>query len=189
MRPIKKADLSLFEHDDNEKLIGEVVRHPIGYFFIGFSAVFLILFFLVGLYFVISNQNLLVGSLNINNVPDISNLMTILVMGLTVLVILGSFLAAYVYGNNYLVLTDSKIVLVFTTSIIRRRVSQLSIGDVQDVTIAQDTIASRLFKYGSINIETAGEQANFSFPYAENPYACAKYIIDAHEQNLKLYGN
>lgn len=189
MREIQSADLTLFEHDPHEKLIGEIPRHPIGYVFIIFNAVLTIAAILVGLFFAIRYQDSIAGSIIPGQTISIDSIATMVAMILVILVVLVAALGMYIYRGNYIVLTDQKLVLITMKNIIARKVSQLSIGDVQDVTIDQNTLFSRIFHYGTINIETAGEQANFSFPYAQNPHECSKAIVDAHENNLKLYGN
>ncbi len=190
MRPeVRKAHLKLFERDKEERLIGEIPRHPIGLFFIFFVTAFLILLVLAGAFFLVKEQDRLRATVGLQRIGDISNLVTILTLVLIGLIALGAAISAYIYKNNYMVLTDQKIVLIKTKSIFSRSVSQLSIGDVQDLTIEQRTLLARLFNYGTLKIETAGEQAHFTFAYAPEPHECGKHIVNAHEENLKLYGN
>jgi uncharacterized membrane protein YdbT with pleckstrin-like domain len=189
MRPVREANLKLFEHDKNEKLIGEVPRHPIGLFLIVLSGLFLIIVFLIGLFYGILYQTEVQDSVGLDQTYDVSGWIVGLVSVMILLVFVGTIIAAYVYHNNYLILTDQKLVLIYTINLFSRQVSQLSIGDVQDVTIDQTSIMSRVFKYGRIRIETAGEQANFTFLYAVDPFESGKSIVQAHEENLKLYGN
>ncbi|MCA9344118.1 PH domain-containing protein, partial [Candidatus Saccharibacteria bacterium] len=70
-----------------------------------------------------------------------------------------------------------------------RKISQLSIGDVQDVTVTQKGVLAHLFNYGTLVIETAGEQQNYLFTYIPDPYKHSKLIVGAHEKNLVQYGN
>lgn len=189
MKPVRPDHLHLFEHDDNETIIGESGRHPIGMVVIFFNGLFLLFLVLTVLFFGISQQERLLGPFSPTEDFDASGLLTGIAIFLAFLLTIGTFLAAYVYAHNYVILTDRKVVFISTRNIFARRISQLSIGDVQDVTIAQDTFLSRVFKYGTVNIETAGEQANFSFAYAALPFETAKAIVDAHEKNLELYGN
>jgi len=41
-----------------------------------------------------------------------------------------------------------------------------------------------MMNYGTLKIETAGEQTNFSFTFCPNPNHCAKVILDAREKML-----
>lgn len=187
MRPVKHANTKLFERDDKERLVGEAPRHPIGIFLIIFNAVFLTVALLVGLFFALRYQDTLVdaGGSGTDLTPFIIGLVVLLLF----FIVVGSAIAAYVYSQNFLVLTDQKLVLIFQKNIFARKISQLSIGDVQDVTVVQPGFLSRFFNYGTIKIETAGEMANFSFPYTPEPHEAAKVIVQAHEENLQLYGN
>lgn len=189
MRPVEKANIQLFEKDDKERLIGEVGRHPIGITLIAFNAVFLTVALLTGLFYALRYQTDAIETTGINTNTDFSPFLIGFVSLLLILILVGSVIAAYVYNNNFLVLTDQKLVLIFQKNLFARKVSQLSIGDVQDVTVDQNSFFSRFFHYGTIKIETAGEQANFSFPYAPHPHEAAKVIVQAHEENLQLYGN
>lgn len=189
MEPIKRADLNLFEHDAEEEILGEIPRHPIGLFFIAFNALVLILIILAALFYSIRNQDQLADAVGINQGVDVGNVPTIIAVTLVFLIVLGAALAAYVYEGNYIVITDQKLVFVNQKNIFARRISQLSIGDVQDVTVDQLTLLSRIFHYGTINIETAGEQAHFVVPYAKDPHTAGKSIVEAHEKNLHKYGN
>jgi hypothetical protein len=69
-----------------------------------------------------------------------------------------------------------------------RKVSQLSLANVEDVTSEQRGIFSNMFNYGVLNIETAGEQANFNFGYCPNPHRIAKIILDAKDDFLSNTG-
>lgn len=189
MRPVRARDLKLFEYDADEKLLGEIPRSSIGLLFIFFNGLMLTGVLLTLLFLGVRYEADVREAISLDTAADLSGILSMAVMLLLILVFIGSSIAAYIYSNSYVVLTDQKLVLVNTKGLFARRISQLSIGDVQDVTIDQNSMLSRLFNYGHINIETAGEQANFTFSFADNPNENGKFIVDAHEQNLKLYGN
>ncbi|HEX9679557.1 MAG TPA: PH domain-containing protein [Candidatus Saccharimonadales bacterium] len=189
MRPVREKNLHLFEHDPAEKLITEIHRHSIGVLLLLFNAVFLILLVLALLFYSLRYKETFTDSYDIAAGFDIGVLAVTIAVLLIILIIAGSAIAIYVYTNNYIIITDQKLILVSAKNLFARRVSQLSIGDVQDITVDQLSLLSRIFNYGTINIETAGEQAHFTFTMAEGPHECGKCIVDAHEQNLKLYGN
>ncbi|HEX9594778.1 MAG TPA: PH domain-containing protein [Candidatus Saccharimonadales bacterium] len=189
MKPVRPRDLKLFEHDSSEKILGEIPRSNIGLLFIFLNALMLTGLLLVLLFFSTRYEANITSSLNMSEDLNLSGILAVVIMGVIILVFAGSILAGYVYSNSYIIITEQKLVLINTKGIFARRVSQLSIGDVQDISVDQNTFFSRLFNYGSINIETAGEQVNLIFSFAHSPNDNAKYIVDAHEQNLKLFGN
>lgn len=189
MKPIKIANIDLFEHDSQEKILGEARRHPIGIVMIVISALVItaVLALMVGV--VEKNQDQFLDGVGLSQSIDLTSIVGVALFVVVLLVVIGSAMAIYVYRKNYIVLTDQKIVFIHTFSIFRRKISQLSIGDVQDLSVAQSTVLSRIFRYGTIFVETAGEQKNIMMKYIADPFEATKTITDAHEENMKLYGN
>lgn len=123
---------------------------------------------------------------------DFANFRTVVRIVLGVLafaILLGGYIMAWVYKRSSLIVTSEKLVQLIQRNLFDRKISQLSIGDVQDVSVEQRGPISRLFKYGTMTVETAGEQSNYVFDYVPYPYECGKEIVGAHERNLRLYGN
>lgn len=189
MKPIKQADTRLFEHDKAEKIIGEARRHWIGIGFILMGASVLALLLLALMIVFKNNEDLLSDTIGVDIPYNLVGLLGLLLTGVLVLVIIGTVMAIYVYRHNYLVLTDQKLVVVRSFSVVRRKVSQLSIGDIQDISVSQNTLLSRIFKFGTILVETSGEQANLRMNFICDPFAVSKAIVESHENNMKLYGN
>lgn len=189
MKPIKQADIRLFEHDEAEKIIGEARRHWIGIGFILLGAGVLTLLLLAAQVVFQSNEDQVANTVGFDIPFNLTGILGILLTGVFILVIIGTMMAIYVYKHNYLVLTDQKLVVVRSYSVVRRKVSQLSIGDIQDISVNQGTLLSRIFKYGTILIETSGEQANLRMSLISHPFDVSKAIVESHENNLKLYGN
>lgn len=185
---IGKNLFRMIEFDAQERLIWEVRKHPIGLFFIyatgGFIALLMFLIFIGGAS-VIDTDALDLG-VDISAYRSISILIGLLI-GTFSLVVAG--IAGYLYKNNVMLVTSDKIAQVLYRTIFDRKISQLSIGDVQDVTVTQRGVLARMFNYGTIVIETAGEQQNYTFTFVPDPYMCGKAIVGAHEENLKQYGN
>lgn len=96
---------------------------------------------------------------------------------------------AILYSNNVIFVTSEKIAQILYINLFNKKISQLSIGDVQDVTVTQKGILAHIFNYGTLVIETAGEQQNYNFTYIPEPYKNSKLIVGAHERNLVQFGN
>lgn len=176
----------VIEFDESEKLLYEIRKHPFG----------LLVIYLTGLFVAGAIFLLLVVGPTLLGDPgggtDSTNLrvMLALIGGLlTVLTIIGTAIGAYLYQSNVVLVTSEKLAQVLYRSIFDRKISQLSIGDVQDVTVTQKGIFARMFDFGTLVIETAGEQQNYNFTYTPKPYLAAKAIVGAHEENLKEFGN
>lgn len=176
------------EFDQDEELVTEIRKHPFGLFLIYFIGGFVLLTLLFFLIFV-ANFNL--GELGLGD-TNTSNLRAIAILiGLLLMVggIAMTFISAFLYKSNVIYVTNEKIAQVLYVSLFHRKISQLSIGDVQDVTVRQSGIFAHLFKFGTLTIETAGEQQNYTFTYIPEPYQNSKLIVGAHEKNLVLHGN
>lgn len=196
MKPIEPYQLSsgarqafkLIEFDADEKLLFEVRKHWFGLFLIYFTGTLLAAAPLG----VAMGAALVDAESMANTGVSLSTLRLPLVLACllaTVLVVGGTAIGAFLYKSNVILITSEKLAQLLNVTLFERRVSQLSIGDVQDVSVHQDGVLAHFFKYGTIVIETAGEQQNYTFTFASYPYETAKMIVSAHEENLKLYGN
>lgn len=178
----------MIEFDKDENLLGEIKKHPFGLFLIYLSGGLITLILMLALIVLPS----LITEDPSGSGLDIGPLRSILVaVGflLATLAILMTAIAAYLYQSNVVIITSEKITQMLYKTIFNRKISQLSIGDVQDVTVTQIGIFPRIFRYGTLIIETAGEQQNYTFTYTPNPYETAKLIVGSHEENLHRYGN
>lgn len=177
------------EFDDKEKLLVEIRKHPFGLLLryitgtlviIVFSAVFFIVPAFTG--------NDTAGLVGVDG-SAVQAVMALVGLVLVTLAIAVTFISAYLYKTNVLLVTSDKLAQVLNVSLFNRKISQLSIGDVQDISVHQNGFFPRILNYGTIFIETAGEQSNLKFTFAPDPYKKSKVIVNAHEENLKLYGN
>jgi uncharacterized membrane protein YdbT with pleckstrin-like domain len=93
-------------------------------------------------------------------------------------------IATIIFRENRIIVTDRNITQVLQYGLFSRKVSQLNINNVEDVTALQQGILPTIFNYGTLKIETAGEQINFHFSFCPNADYYAKIILDAREQVL-----
>ncbi len=99
---------------------------------------------------------------------------------MSVIVGLGTVIPAWLKAQEQLVVTDEAVLQVLQPSLFGSKVSQLSLQHVADVSVRKDFFGS-IFGFGSIIIETPGEQANYAFTAVPSPDAAAKVLIEAHE--------
>jgi membrane protein YdbS with pleckstrin-like domain len=92
--------------------------------------------------------------------------------------------ATFVYRQSRLTVTDRNVIQVLQQGIYNRKVSQISLANVEDVTSHQKGFFANLFNFGTVKIETAGEQANFVFSYCPDPNKVSKIILDAKDDFL-----
>jgi uncharacterized membrane protein YdbT with pleckstrin-like domain len=176
------------EFDNDERLICEIRKHPFGLFLRYLTGILVITVFSI-VFFVL--PVLVESDPAISDVEIASLKMIMAAIGfiLIILAVIVTIISAYLYKSNVMLVTSEKIAQVLNYSLFNRKISQLSIGDVQDVTIRQDGFLPRIFGFGTIIVETAGEQQNYTFTYAPDPYIKSKAIVGTHEENLKKYGN
>lgn len=158
-----------------EQVICEIKRHPIGmlgtYIMSGFILVVLAVLTFIVIPHMASPDNqskaMLAGGL-------------VFVVA-AALVLAFVFVANKVYWGNHWVVTSDSITQILQTSLFSRQSSQLSLGNLEDVTTQQNGIFQQLFKYGTIRAETAGERSKFVFPFCPNPNYYAQKILAARE--------
>ncbi len=106
-------------------------------------------------------------------------------------VLIGSGLFAAIIGlatlipiimraGEQLVVTDEAVFQVLQPSVFNSKVSQLGLQHVNDVSVRKDFFGT-IFGYGTVTIETPGEQANYHFRATERPDDAVRVIVEAHE--------
>jgi hypothetical protein len=178
----------LIEFDEEEELVWEIRKHPFGLFiiyFTGTTITFIILALLVVGPLAFSSDFLGLG-INLGVLRPILIMVGFL---LTLLSLVSTLIGAFLYTSDVVLVTSEKIAQQLHHSLFNKKISQLSIGDIQDVTVTKKGIFPTLFNYGTLVIETAGEQQNYTFTYTPNPYEASKAIVGAHEIDLRKHGN
>ena len=168
--------MRLFEHDPSEIILYQALRHPFGVFAIYASAGVAVILVIAFLGIIAADSGGLLGM----SVSE-SAFGIILLVGVFLMLMIASisYAASYVYRKSRMILT----------SLFSREISQLNIGEVEDVNVAQKTIFDRIFKMGTITIETAGEQNNYVLTQVQDPHSFAHKTIQAHEGLIAEYGN
>ena len=162
--------------DINETKLCEIAKHPIGIILIYIQA-------FVGLVIAMGLAYFLLPSVieDTDTAFLYANLFAAFALAFALLVVV---LSAIVYRQNRLIVTDRNITQILQYGLFNRKVSQLNLVNVEDVTSTQNGIIPTMFGYGELKIETAGEQVNFHFTYCPNPGYFAKIILNAREQIL-----
>ena len=171
-----KRNNSMEQVDPDEVKLADTHKHPMGIILL-YIQVVLGMIFSVGLaYFLLP----LVLE-DTDSAFFIGNIFTavVVVMAFVVLTI-----STIIYKENRIIVTDRNIIQVLQYGLFSRKVSQLNINNVEDVTAVQQGVLPTIFNYGTLKIETAGEQVNFHFSFCPNSDYYAKVILDAREQVL-----
>lgn len=162
--------------DVDEKKLCEIAKHPFGiliYFFMAFIVVVVslgLIFFLLP-----------------TVITDLDQAFAIASVFSVVIIVLAAvflFIATLVYRQNRIIVTDRNITQILQYGLFNRKVSQLNLVNVEDVTSVHNGIFANIFGYGVLKIETAGEQANFNFTFCPRAGYHAKIILNAREKLL-----
>lgn len=162
--------------DDDEVLLGTIYKHAIGIIVVYILAI-LGLFISMVLAFVLLPTVVTDEDAAFSMATSFAAIAIIFTF--TILIV-----ATIIYRQSHLIITDKNITQVLQGGLFQRKISQLTMANVEDVTSEQNGIFPSLFDYGVLKIETAGEQANFHFTYCPKPSYYAKIILEAREKYL-----
>lgn len=154
-----------------EVKIADIRRHFFGLFLIYLATVVAVALSL-GLIVILAPSVLGTGGL-VNTILSVGSLVVIL------MAVIFMVLASKIYNANQIIITDVNVTQVLQIGLFNRKVSELTMENIEDVTANQSGVFPTIFNYGTLVIETAGEQNNFTFKYCPNPNAYAKALQDA----------
>lgn len=162
--------------DPDEKKLAEVHKHVFGLILIYVQTI-------VGMIAAAAILFVIIPSLMQDTAQAIfiATLLAILLLGLAGVIVA---IATFLYRQNRIIITDRNVTQILQFGLFARKVSQLNIANVEDVTALQAGFVQTMLNFGTLTIETAGEQANFAFPYCPNCGEVAKIILDSRERML-----
>jgi hypothetical protein len=117
--------------------------------------------------------------------PTISPMLSAIIIVGAVLLVLVLFTATYIYRQSRIMITDRSLVQILQKSLFIRKVSRLSMADVEDVSAEQRGILASIFAYGTLMVQTAGEKENFVFTFCPTPQRYADQIIEARQKFIE----
>lgn len=95
-----------------------------------------------------------------------------------------AWVVVYIYKENRWVVTSDSITEITQVGLFNKQTSQLSLANLEDVTVDQAGLIPSLLGFGTLHVETAGEHSKFLFPFCPDPNGTARKIIAAHEQYI-----
>lgn len=116
---------------------------------------------------------------------NISPALSALILVSATLLVLILFTATYIYRQSRLLVTDKSLVQIMQKTLFNRKVSRLSMSNVEDVSEEQRGLISSLFNYGTLTVQTAGTEDNFIFTLCPDPTKLADRIIEARQAYAK----
>ena len=171
------------QRDEDMLEPGECVLTVVRRSFIGLLGIYLVataaIVAILALVVALSPDTFNADSVNIS--PALS---AIIVVGATLLVLI-LFTATYVYRQSRLLVTDRSLVQIIQKTLFNKKVSRLSMSNVEDVSEEQRGFLASFFNYGTLTVQTAGTEDNFVFTLCPNPTKLAARIIEARQAYAK----
>ena len=88
---------------------------------------------------------------------------------LSILFMIGGYLAVWVYTNNRFFLTNESVIQEIQVSIFSKKEQTVSLMNIEDASFSQRGPLQTILNYGSIRLSTEGEETTYRFDYAANP--------------------
>ena len=161
--------------EPGEHLVTVVRRHPIGLVAIyvemlaGIAAVIAMLLYGILVFFK-------------NNSGSAKGLAAAGAVFVIAFIILLLIISTLVYRRCRLIVTDKSVVQIIQKALFNRKISRLSMSNVEDVNVEQKGILASLFNYGTLTIQTAGQEDNFVFSLCPKPNDLADRILQARQR-------
>lgn len=149
---------------ESEFVISAVRRHPIGLF-----APVLVTVVLVSIMLTLTmNLSGLLEGIGFATTRDLGPLYLGGIL-LTLLFLLGGYIAIWVYMNNRFFLTNESVIQEIQTSLFAHHEQTVSLSNIEDASYQQKGIIQTLFNYGSIRLSTEGDETTYRFSYVARP--------------------
>lgn len=161
-----------------EQIIAEIKRHPIGIFMTYLGGALSVTLIIV----VAALAPSIFQGAGLEDNFGMAAIILAFILSIGICAVM--FIATTVYWQNRWIVTDDSITQITQHSLFARRVSQLSMESLEDVTVDQHGILQTMFNFGTLHAETAGEKSKFVFQYCPQPNKRARQILQAHEYFL-----
>lgn len=148
---------------ESEFVISAVRRHPIG-LFAPVSVTVLLVAIILSLTI---NLPAIMGTIGVEG-GDLGPLYLGGVL-LTILFLLGGYIAIWVYVNNRFFLTNESVIQEIQSSLFSHHEQTVSLSNIEDASYEQKGIIQSLFNYGSIRLSTEGDETTYRFSYVAHP--------------------
>ena len=166
---------------ENEKIMLLLRRHPV--ILLSRTGFWVIVAIMPVLLYLVVGDVLMPFLENIKIFPIVILVMTIFYLYLW-LFILHTFVDYYL---DVWIVTNHRVLNIEHEGLFHRITSEQQLYRIQDITAETKGFFSTILDYGTVYIQTAGEQARFLFEQVRNPQACANKIIVLVEENKKLH--
>jgi len=116
---------------------------------------------------------------------DIANMIILFIGLFQLFVVIVFFVAIIDFYYDIVIVTDRRMVDIDQEQLLFRSISELNLEEIEDVNSSVAGFLQTLFNYGTITVETAGEQENFIAKNFRNPREIVSIISDLSAQAKK----
>lgn len=102
-------------------------------------------------------------------------LINVVILGFLALILIVNW---FLYLQNKLIVTNENIVLIDQQGIFGRKISRIKLQNIEEITAERRGVLQTLLNFGTLKIETAGEQNNFTVTLIPNAQSLAGYISE-----------
>jgi hypothetical protein len=149
---------------DSEFIISAVRRHPIG-LFLPVSVTVMLVAIILSL---TVNLPAIMSGIGFETALDLGPLYLGGIL-LTILFLLGGYIAIWVYMNNRFFLTNESVIQEIQSSLFAHHEQTVSLSNIEDASYEQKGIIQTIFNYGSIRLSTEGDETTYRFNYVAHP--------------------
>jgi uncharacterized membrane protein YdbT with pleckstrin-like domain len=151
---------------EGEYVISAVKRHPIGVVKIWAIGAIIVAALMALAFFILSSFK---QSATSSYDGNLTMAVTVGVALLAFMVILGVFVATYIYNSNRFYLTNESVIQEIQTGLFAKHEQTVSLANIEDASYKQLGILPSMFNYGSIRLSTEGEETTYRFNYVTDP--------------------
>ncbi|MEI7689523.1 MAG: PH domain-containing protein [Candidatus Saccharibacteria bacterium] len=163
--------------NEGDYVISSVRRHPIGLVPAFTLGIVLITLSFTALF----NYDLVVRLFQLTGSMADSSVAFWPITIFVIFVMLGEYVAYYVFSSNKFFVTNESVVHQIQTGLFSSGEQIVSLGNVEDASYTQNGIIQQLFNYGSIRVSTRGEDTIYRFTYVSDPKECVATLEGAIE--------
>lgn len=99
--------------------------------------------------------------------------------------LLGCLLVFSFYYLSLQIITDMRMVDVDQAGLFRRKVTEIQIENVEEVTSTAHGLLSTMFNFGNVLVQTSSAQNEFQFENVARPEQIKKLVLDLYEQRRR----
>ena len=161
-----------------ERVICEIKRHPIGLF-----GVYAITAIVMAVLIAIA----ILTPYYATFITVQQRLGVVLSAGVAIIItLLFAYISVFIYRANRWVVTSDSVTEMSQTGLFNKQTRQISLANLEDVTVDHDGVLQTLLNYGNLVLESAGEGGKFIFTFCPDPHEYAKQVIAAHEAYIAV---